>query len=144
MHKIISVIAGFLFGAGMIVSGMSDPKNVIAFLDITGQWSPDLAFVMGGALIVFAPSYWLFIRKKTKPVCSNTFSISNNKTADKQLVAGASLFGVGWGIAGICPGPSVASVANGGYSIFAFIIAMLVGMYLGNVALKRRKTGSAA
>ncbi len=95
MFRLIALISGFLFGAGMIVSGMSDPANVMAFLDIFGQWSPDLAFVMGGALLVFAPSYWLVIRRKAEPVCTDQFCLSENKKIDVQLLSGAALFGLG-------------------------------------------------
>ncbi|GAL32378.1 predicted transporter component [Vibrio maritimus] len=96
MFRLIALISGFLFGAGMIVSGMSDPANVMAFLDIFGQWSPDLAFVMGGALLVFAPSYWLVIRRKAEPVCTDQFCISENNKIDAQLLSGSALFGLGW------------------------------------------------
>ncbi|MCG9662590.1 hypothetical protein VME0621_00290 [Vibrio mediterranei] len=143
MQRLISIVAGLLFGAGMIISGMSDPKNVIAFLDVTGHWSPDLAFVMGGALLVFSPSYWLIIRKRKEPVCADSFGLSDNKKIDGQLLSGAALFGLGWGIAGICPGPAIASMANGSYSVLGFAVTMLVGMFIGD-NISRKENGKQA
>ncbi len=143
MQRLISIVAGLLFGAGMIISGMSDPKNVIAFLDVTGHWSPDLAFVMSGALLVFAPSYWLIIRKRKEAVCADSFCLSDNKKIDSQLLSGAALFGLGWGIAGICPGPAIASMANGSYSVLGFVVTMLVGMFIGD-NISRKENGKQA
>ena len=140
MQRVISILSGFLFGAGMIISGMGDPANVMAFLDIFGAWSPDLAFVMGGALLVFAPSYWLVIRKKQEPVCTDQFCLSDNNKIDKKLLSGAALFGIGWGIAGICPGPAISSMANGSFGILGFVAAMLVGMVLTDIVVEKRAT----
>ncbi|GMQ48747.1 YeeE/YedE family protein [Vibrio sp. 10N] len=144
MFRIIALISGFLFGAGMIVSGMGDPANVMAFLDIFGQWSPDLAFVMGGALLVFAPSYWLIIRRKPEPVCTDQFCLTENKKVDVQLLSGSALFGLGWGIAGICPGPAISSIANGNIGVVGFVLAMLVGMLIGDVLLSKKTQVSMA
>lgn len=140
MYRFISIVSGFLFGVGMILSGMSEPANVIAFLDIHGAWSPNLAFVMGGALLVFTPTYFLVSRKSKQPVCTDKFCLSDNKKIDGQLITGAILFGIGWGIAGICPGPAVASIANGSADIVYFVVAMLAGMQLGSFALSRKST----
>lgn len=137
MQKLVSLLAGFLFGAGMIISGMSDPTNVVAFLDVFGNWAPDLAFVMGGALMIFAPSYWLVIRNKKEPVCTDSFCLSNNNKVDTQLLIGAALFGIGWGIAGICPGPAIASIANGSYGVLGFVVTMLIGMFIGDNMLAK-------
>ncbi|WP_234496784.1 YeeE/YedE family protein [Vibrio maritimus] len=144
MQRVISILSGFLFGAGMIISGMGDPANVMAFLDIFGAWSPDLAFVMGGALLVFAPSYWLVIRKKQEPVCTDQFCLSDNNKIDKMLLSGAALFGIGWGIAGICPGPAISSMANGSFGILGFVAAMLVGMVLTDIVVEKRATSELA
>jgi uncharacterized membrane protein YedE/YeeE len=144
MKRFIAIISGFLFGAGMIVSGMGDPANVMAFLDIFGNWSPDLAFVMGGALLVFAPSYWLVINKKAKPVCTDQFCMTENKKIDAPLISGAALFGLGWGIAGICPGPAISSVANGSFGIIGFVVAMLLGMLIGDAILVKPKENNLA
>lgn len=144
MQRVISILSGFLFGAGMIISGMGDPANVMAFLDIFGAWSPDLAFVMGGALLVFAPSYWLVIRRKQEPVCTDQFCLSDNNKIDKKLLSGAALFGIGWGIAGICPGPAISSMANGSFGILGFVAAMLVGMVLTDIVVEKREASELA
>ncbi|CAH0529603.1 DUF6691 family protein [Vibrio hippocampi] len=135
--NIIAFISGLLFGIGMIVSGMSNPENVIAFLDVAGDWRIDLAFVMGGALLVFAPVYWFVIAKRHKPIIANSFSLAAKTLIDRQLIIGASLFGIGWGIAGICPGPAIASMSLGSWEIFAFIAAMLLGMKLAKLVQPR-------
>ncbi|EAS43733.1 transporter [Photobacterium profundum] len=131
LSKAIALIAGLLFGLGMMMSGMVDPNKVIGFLDIAGDWDSSLAFVMGGALLVFTPIYLLVIKKREKPVYSSKFQISSNNTVDKRLISGAALFGLGWGIAGICPGPVVTSVSALNSSMLLFIAFMLVGMWLG-------------
>lgn len=128
--NIIAFISGLLFGIGMLVSGMADPANVIGFLDIAGAWQMDLAFVMGGALLVFVPVYWTVIAKREQPIIANEFSFSMKQIIDRRLISGAILFGVGWGIAGICPGPAIASISLGSLPIFGFIVAMILGMGL--------------
>ncbi|MGR5176295.1 DUF6691 family protein [Vibrio parahaemolyticus] len=138
MKRFIAFVSGILFGTGMIVSGMGDPANVVAFLDIFGTWSPDLAFVMGGALLVFAPSYWLIIRKKQQPICTDEFCLNENKKIDVQLISGSALFGLGWGIAGICPGPAVSSIANGSFGILGFVLTMVIGMLIGDALLSKQ------
>ncbi|MBY6198039.1 YeeE/YedE family protein [Vibrio hangzhouensis] len=138
MKRFIAFVSGILFGTGMIVSGMGDPAKVVAFLDIFGAWSPDLAFVMGGALLVFAPCYWLVIRKKQSPVCTDEFCLNENKKIDAQLISGSALFGLGWGIAGICPGPAVSSIANGSFGILGFVITMVIGMLIGDALLTKQ------
>ncbi|GHA51856.1 DUF6691 family protein [Photobacterium aphoticum] len=132
MNRVSALIAGVLFGMGMMLSGMIDPHKVLGFLDITGAWDPSLAFVMGGALLVFMPVYFLVIRRRQQPVCETSFSVSTNTVIDKRLIAGASLFGVGWGLAGICPGPAVTSLPSQNGVIVVFLVAMLVGMSLVN------------
>lgn len=127
MQAVVSLIAGVLFGLGMMVSGMVDPAKVIGFLDIAGEWDPSLAFVMGGALAVFMPFYWLVIRRRSTPTCAADFKLSTNTTVDKKLIAGASLFGLGWGMAGICPGPALTSLSGGQLPIVIFTLSMLVG-----------------
>lgn len=133
----VALVSGVLFGMGMMISGMVDPHRVIGFLDITGAWDPSLMFVMGGALAVFMPIYLLVIKKRTVPVCSERFSLSNNRVIDKKLVGGAALFGLGWGIAGICPGPAVTSISGLNPSMMVFIAAMLLGMVIANLAVNK-------
>lgn len=135
--QLIALVSGTLFGLGMMISGMVDPNRVLGFLDITGAWDPSLMFVMGGALAVFMPIYLLVIKKRTAPVCSERFRLSNNHMIDKKLVGGAVLFGLGWGIAGICPGPAVTSISGLNPSMLVFIAAMLLGMVIANLAVNK-------
>ncbi|WP_261818200.1 YeeE/YedE family protein [Vibrio gallicus] len=131
MFKIIALIAGVLFGLGMAISGMASPQKVIGFLDVAGQWDPSLAFVMGGALLVFAPVYHLVIKRRSQPILHPQFSTPKNSVIDKRLLLGASLFGIGWGLAGICPGPVVSSLAINHSGAWLFLMTMLMGMMLG-------------
>ncbi len=133
----VALLSGVLFGAGMNVSGMVDPANIFAFLDITGEWDPSLAFVMGGALLVFAPFYHFIIKPRSKTVDGNAFSLPTNTKIDHKLILGASIFGLGWGIGGICPGPAVASLGEGSITIILFIATMMIGMK--SVTLLARK-----
>ena len=125
-------IAGLLFGSGLIISGMVDPNVVLAFLDVFGQWDASLALVMLGALAVFIPCYHLLIKKRTKALNGDDFSFSFNDKVDSRLISGAAIFGIGWGLAGICPGPAITNISSGSYIILVFILTMLVGMKLAN------------
>ncbi|WP_104040961.1 YeeE/YedE family protein [Vibrio hyugaensis] len=129
--KQISIVAfsGALFGMGMVISGMADPAKVIGFLDITGAWDPSLAFVMGGALAVFVPAYLLLIKPRSESVFGDEIVCPTSKTIDKKLVGGAALFGIGWGLLGVCPGPAVASLFTGNTQVLLFIAAMLIGSF---------------
>lgn len=131
-YSSIPFIAGLLFGAGMVISDMVNPAKVIAFLDVTGTWKVDLAFVMGGALLVFAPMYHFVIRPRQEPLDQSEFCITKSKVIDRKLILGASLFGLGWGIAGICPGPAIASLSTLNLSLMGFVAAMVIGMGLAN------------
>jgi len=126
--RLVSLISGLLFGLGMAISGMADPEKVIGFLDVTGHWDPSLMFVMGGALLVFMPTYFLLIKPKTKPLNAEQFCLSSNKQIDTKLLSGAAIFGLGWGIAGICPGPAVSSIGLGNSGLVYFLIAMMIGL----------------
>ena len=128
-HGAISFGAGVIFAVGLALSGMTTPANVIAFLDVFGSWNPTLAFVMGGAIAVHAPIYWLFVRGREAPTFARTFGLPTRRDIDVQLLAGAALFGAGWGLAGFCPGPAVASLASGASTVIWFVVAMLVGMF---------------
>ncbi|MEZ9701849.1 DUF6691 family protein [Vibrio sp. 10N.261.46.E12] len=124
----IALIAGVLFGIGMNVSGMVDPNNIFSFLDITGSWDPSLAFVMGGALAVFVPFHYFLIKPRAQSINGSNISTPENNKIDKRLVMGASIFGLGWGIGGICPGPAVASLGGASITIIVFTICMVIGM----------------
>jgi uncharacterized membrane protein YedE/YeeE len=125
------LIAGVLFGAGLTLSQMVDPAKVLGFLDFAGiadgTWDPSLAFVMAGALAVSAVGYRLVFRRAA-PLMAAHFTLPTRKDIDARLVAGAAVFGVGWGLAGYCPGPAVAALAFGNAEVLAFVVAMLVGM----------------
>jgi uncharacterized protein len=124
----LSVGVGALFAVGLVVSGMTDPAKVRGFLDITGAWDPSLAFVMMGAIGVHAPLAY-FIAMRRAPVLAPAFS-PLAKIVDARLVAGAAIFGIGWGIAGYCPGPAIVSLIGGSLAGVAFVGAMAVGMVL--------------
>ena len=129
MSKIISLICGIIFGIGLTISEMIDPAKVLGFLNIFGEWDPSLAFVMIGALIIFSPLFHLFQNNK-KPIFVDKFSYSNNKELNKKLIIGSSLFGAGWGLAGLCPGPAIASLALLNLNSVNFVIFMFIGFYL--------------
>ena len=124
----MSLIAGLLFGAGLLISGMTDTVKVQGWLDILGKWDPTLAFVMGGAIMPMIIG-WVITAKK-KPVFDLSFSIPSKKTIDKKLLAGSILFGTGWALAGLCPGPAIAALGFGGTGIILFFVSMIVGMFL--------------
>ncbi|MDA7806301.1 YeeE/YedE family protein [Candidatus Pelagibacter sp.] len=131
MSRVVSLISGIIFGVGLTVSQMIDPAKVLDFLNIFGAWDPSLAFVMIGALIVSSPFFHLF-KNNDKPVFADSFSYSNNKELNKKLIIGSSLFGAGWGLAGLCPGPAIASLALLNPSSLIFVITMFVGFYISN------------
>jgi uncharacterized protein len=133
MKLVVVFFAGIIFAAGLVLGGMTDPKKVQAFLDIggigSGRWDPSLAFVMGGALIVASIAFAVQ-PKRGKPWFASGFDLPALRHIDKSLIIGATLFGIGWGLAGYCPGPAIASVVTGGMDIVLFLPAMLVGMVL--------------
>lgn len=123
------LLSGILFGAGLTISGMTDPRRVRGFLDLFGEWDPTLAFVMGAAVAVMAVA-WRLQARMPAPLFGEKFSLPDRKDLDARLIGGAILFGVGWGIAGLCPGPAVAALALSPVSVAPFVIAMLAGMLL--------------
>ncbi len=126
MKTIVAALIGVLFGIGLLISGMTDPGKVTSFLDVTGAWDPALAFVMAGAIGVHAPFVWLARRRKA-PLFDGVFHWPTLRAIDPALIAGAAIFGVGWGISGYCPGPALVSVGTGATPILVFVGAMLVG-----------------
>lgn len=131
MKIVFALISGTLFGFGLALSGMTDPAKVIGFLDVTGAWDPSLAFVMGCALLVSLPAFQLARRRRdARPWFSDRFAWPTIKTIDRRLLAGAALFGFGWGITGLCPGPALASLISGAPLIIGFVLAMFTGMWL--------------
>ena len=131
------VASGFLFGMGLTVSGMTDPQRVRGFLDLFGNWDPTLAFVMGGAVLVMAVA-WRIQARMTKPVFGDKFALPDRTDLDPRLIAGAALFGIGWGIAGLCPGPALASLVLSPVHAIPFVAAMLAGMLLQKVTMEQK------
>ena len=128
--KITGLVAGIIFGIGLSISGMVNPAKVMGFLDFFGQWDPSLAFVMGGAVGVYAIGYRLVTTKSSKPIYGETFQIPTRTDLDARLIGGAVLFGAGWGLAGYCPGPAITGLAFGFSQTFIFFAAMAVGVVL--------------
>lgn len=131
----IALVAGLLFGAGLAISGMADPQRVQAFLDLFGTWDPTLAFVMGGAMIPMAIA-WAVQRRMITPVASSRFDLPGTTKIDRKLAIGALIFGAGWGIGGLCPGPAIADLAIAPAPATLFIAAMLAGMAVHKFAIK--------
>ena len=125
--NLVSLAAGLIFGLGLAISGMLDPARVRGFLDIFGAWDPSLAFVLGGAVTVSTIGY-IFKRRMNGPALAASFHLPASTRIDPPLVIGAGLFGIGWGISGLCPGPAVASLALGIPATMIFAAAMLVGV----------------
>lgn len=126
----IALAAGILFGAGLVISGMTDSKKVQGFLDIFGNWDITLAFVMMGALALTLVTFRIIL-KQDKPEFDKKFHLPTSTTIDKKLVIGSFIFGSGWAIVGYCPGPAIASLAYGYWQTLVFIAAMLIGAHLG-------------
>jgi uncharacterized membrane protein YedE/YeeE len=127
LKMLVNLFAGTLFGLGLAVSGMVDPAKIIGFLDFAGEWDPTLGFVMGGALLVAIPAFRLILRRP-HPLLADEFDLPTKKEVDSRLLAGSAIFGLGWGLAGFCPGPAVAALASGLAPVFAFVAAMIAGM----------------
>jgi len=127
--KIVSFISGIIFGVGLSVSNMINPEKVLGFLDLFGSWDPSLIFVMMGAIIISAPVFLLF-RSKNKPLFADNFTIPTLKSIDRNLIIGSSIFGIGWGLVGFCPGPAISSLALlNTYSVY-FVLSMVGGFLL--------------
>lgn len=129
MKNAISFVVGFIFALGLGYSSMTRPEVVRSFLDVFGNWNIALMGVMIGAIFVHAILYFL-IRKRESPLLDAQFYVPTRKDIDKKLLLGAALFGLGWGWAGICPGPSIVALASGQVSIIIFVISLLIGMFI--------------
>lgn len=132
-HRISEFLVGLLFGLGLLLSGMTDPGKVLGFLDLAGLWDPSLAFVMGGAIAVGLFAFAL-ARKRTEALLGGAMHLPKSGEIDRKLVAGSVIFGVGWGLAGFCPGPALVSSAAGYTQALLFTAAMLAGMVLHELA----------
>ena len=136
MRLFLALLSGVVFGAGLALSDMVNPARVLNFLDIAGDWDPTLAFVMAGGLAVALPGYRLVFARPT-PWADAAFHLPTRQTIDARLLGGAALFGLGWGLAGICPGPALAGLVTLQPMLLLFVAAMLAGMLLA-----RRVAGS--
>lgn len=129
LQLVFALAAGTLFGLGLAVSQMVNPRKVLAFLDVAGDWDPTLAFVMAGALAVTIPAFRVIL-KRQRPWFSGAFSLPTRKDLEPRLMTGAALFGVGWGLVGFCPGPALTALVTGYASVVLFVAAMLAGAVL--------------
>ena len=129
MRNLFALLGGMFFGAGLFTSGMTDTYKVQGWLDIFGDWDPTLAFVLGGAILPTS-LVWRIVAKRAKSILGSDFPDVTNKKIDKNLILGSFLFGAGWALAGLCPGPSLAALSYGGPGILVFFVALAVGMYV--------------
>lgn len=128
MKKLAGVfVSGVIFALGLGISGMTNPAKIVSFLDITGNWDPSLALVMVGAIGTYSLLYRV-VRRNEAPLFAEAFSVPDRREIDGRLVSGAALFGVGWGLGGFCPGPSIVAMLSGAPVVFVFVASMLLGM----------------
>lgn len=128
--------AGAIFGLGLVISGMANPAKVLGFLDIAGNWDPTLVFVMGGAILVAFPAFQV-AKRRAHPLFAEKWSLPDRKDIDPRLLAGAALFGIGWGIAGFCPGPALAALALVPGQAAIFVLSMIAGALAYRFTLRR-------
>jgi uncharacterized membrane protein YedE/YeeE len=126
--NLASLFAGVVFALGLGISGMTQPAKVFGFLDFAGAWDPSLMMVMVGGIGVNAAAYWLVVRRREAPVLAPRFLVPTRTDLDVRLIAGAAIFGVGWGLGGFCPGPGIVSLMGGGVPAVVFVGSMLAGM----------------
>ena len=141
MGAVIALLAGLVFGIGLLMSGMTDPAKVQGFLDLFGRWDPSLAFVMGGAIVVAIGAFTLAKKRAAagrKSWSGEPIELPASNTIDARLIGGGVLFGIGWGLAGFCPGPALVALSSGFGPALWFVPAMLVGMFLHDAVLQRR------
>ena len=138
MNRLFSLLSGLIFGLGLTLSSMTNPAKVIGFLDITGNWDPSLMFVMIGAILIFSPVFYML--RNNKPLFASRFVIPKINKIDSQLIYGSTLFGVGWGTVGFCPGPAISSLALLNPLSILFVISMVVGFYLTKIFITNKKS----
>lgn len=139
MRIVVAYLSGLVFGVGIAVSGMINPAKVLNFFDIAGSWDPSLMFVMGGALAVALPGYH-FVLRRPAPATDSRFHLPTKTTIDARLLGGSAVFGVGWGIAGFCPGGALPALGTGRMEVFAFVVALLSGMLIARGIEKARNS----
>lgn len=128
MRLIVSYLIGLVFGIGIAISGMANPAKVLNFFDVAGTWDPSLAFVMGGALIVTFIGYRVVL-KRPAPVLADRFQVPTRRDLDLPLIGGSAVFGIGWGIAGFCPGGALPALGTGQSEVFVFVAALIAGIF---------------
>jgi uncharacterized protein len=141
MQAFVALLAGLVFGLGLILSGMANPAKVLGFLDLAGPWDPSLAFVMAGAIAVGLPTFAI-ARRRSRSLLDQEMRLPTSTQIDTRLVLGSVSFGIGWGLAGFCPGPALVALGMGQSKAFIFVAAMLAGMALFEW-VERRRTRSA-
>lgn len=138
MQFVAALLSGLVFGLGLIVSGMANPAKVLGFLDLTGDWDPSLAFVMAGAIAVGIVAFAV-ARKRTVSLLGADMKLPTARHIDRRLLGGSALFGIGWGIAGFCPGPGLVALGMGKVKALVFVVAMLAGMAVYELSLRRKR-----
>jgi uncharacterized membrane protein YedE/YeeE len=128
VKAVSALVAGLLFGSGLVISGMTDPQRVLAFLDLFGHWNPALALTMGGAIAVAAPAFWL-LRRRGITLGGDPVRLPISRRIDARLLAGSAIFGVGWGMSGICPGPGLLLLTTGAAPAIVFFLGLAAGIY---------------
>ncbi len=139
MTKFSSLLSGIIFGLGLTISGMVNPEKVLGFLNIFDAWDPSLMFVMFGAILIFSPLHYIF-KRKSRPIFAKNFFVPSKTNIDKNLIIGAIMFGAGWGLAGLCPGPAISAISFLNTSIYLFVLFMFVGFYLGNFFINKNES----
>ena len=134
MRLLSSYVIGLIFGIGISISGMANPAKVLNFFDVAGNWDPSLIFVMGGALVVTFVGYRLVLRRTT-PMLDAKFHLPENRHLDARLLGGAAVFGIGWGIAGFCPGGALPALGTGRFEVIAFVAALIAGIFAAKVLM---------
>jgi uncharacterized membrane protein YedE/YeeE len=137
MTQLTALLAGLIFGFGLILSGMANPAKVLGFLDLAGHWDPSLAFVMAGAILVGIAAFFI-AHRRTVSFLGGAMHLPKSRDIDRRLVSGSLLFGIGWGIAGFCPGPALVALGMGEMKALVFVAAMLAGMILFEIIEKAR------
>ena len=141
MTLLVSLLTGLVFGIGLIVSGMADPAKVLGFLDLAGVWDPSLAFVMAGAIAVSVVAFAV-ARRRTVSLLGAEMKLPTGRQIDRRLVAGSVVFGIGWGMAGFCPGPGLVALGMGEIKAAVFVAAMLAGMGIFELFERHRQTAA--
>lgn len=137
MYLVTAALCGAIFALGLVVAGMTQPQNILNFIDLLGNWDWRLLLVMCGGIAVNAIIYWLVVRKRNKPLLAANFSWPSRTGVDARLISGAVVFGAGWALAGFCPGPALVSFASANLQPVVFVFAMFVGMWVFRLVDKR-------